>query len=297
MTFKHLLSAVAVLSFSGMALTPAQSADSKNTRASFAPPGDATNISIPQSSDPDVLVFTSPPRETVEEGQRIYAPIAAYLSKAIGKTIIYRHPGTWGAYRSEMLKGSYDLIFDGPHFNSYRAEKLNHNILVKLPGRHEFVVIVRKDEKYATVSQMGGRRFCSHAPPNLGALVLLSQFDNPARQPYIVPTDGWDKIYEGVVSGQCSGGILPLANLQKLDKNGAMKVIHKTAPMPNQAFSAGPRLSIEEQAKIAMALTSPNAVGPTEKLRSTFKGEQLISASNTEYNGIAQYLRAEWGYY
>lgn len=281
--------------------TPRQAISAAITKAAFTPssPTPAKN-SRPEriNEDHGALVFTAPPRETPEQGQEMYQPIADYLSKVTGKKIVYRHPGTWGVYRTEMLKGSYDLIFDGPHFNSYRMEKLDHNILVKIPERHEFVVIVRKEQKFSALSQMAGHTFCTHAPPNLGTLVLLSQFDNPARQPVIVNTKGWENIYEGVVSGKCVGGVLPLANLKKYDRTGVTRLVFKTQAMPNQAFSASPRISPQDQAKIAQALTSPDAAAPTAKLRSAYRvGDSFALASNQEYRGLAVYLQSEWGYY
>jgi ABC-type phosphate/phosphonate transport system substrate-binding protein len=267
--------------------TPATPAPAKNT--------------LPERivEEQEALVFTAPPRETPEAGIEIYQPVADYLSQAIGKKVRYKHPGTWGVYRTEMLKGSYDIIFDGPHFNSYRMEKLSHNILVKIPERHEFAVIVRKDKTaYQNMSQMAGRSFCTHAPPNLGTLVLLSQFDNPSRQPVIISTNGWENIYNGVASGKCAGGVLPMANLKKVDKANLVRVIFKTAAMPNQAFSAGPRVSLEDQMKLAQALASPDAAASTEKLRAAYKvGDGFALASNQEYHGLAEYLRNEWGYY
>lgn len=247
----------------------------------------------------EALVFTAPPRETAEAGKQIYQPVADYLSQAIGKKVKYQHPGTWGVYRTEMLKGGYDIVFDGPHFNSYRMEKLSHNVLAKIPERHEFAVIVRKDKNtFQNLQQMAGRSFCAHAPPNLGTLVLLSQFDNPSRQPVILSTNGWDNIYNGVISGKCTGGVLPMANLKKFDQAGLAHIVFKTPAMPNQAFSAGPRVSLEDQAKIARALAAPEAAAPTEKLRAAYKvGNSFALASNQEYRGLAEYLRSEWGYY
>lgn len=307
MSSRQLLRSAWVAACFGLVAVPAHSADpfikdttaapSKHTKASYAPQESAGSLANRAGIDADALIFTAAPRESVLDGQKIYGPVVEYLSKTLGRKVVYRHPGTWGAYRSEMLKGNYDIVFDGPHFNSYRAEKLGHNILVKLPGRHEFAIIVRKNEKFNAVSQMGGRTFCTHAPPNLGALVLLSQFDNPARQPSIIPVDGWNKIYEGVAAGRCAGGILPIANLKKLDTKENMRIVYKTTAMPNQAFSAGPRLSREEQAKLAAALTDAAGAAATDKLRAAFKAEQFMTTTNAEYVGIAQYLRSEWGYY
>ena len=281
--------------------SPLQAFASTIKKVAFAPsPTTPAKESLPEriADDQGALVFTAPPRETPEQGKEIYQPIAEYLSKVIGKKIVYRHPGTWGVYRTEMLKGSYDLIFDGPHFNSYRMEKLSHNILVKIPERHEFVVIVRKEQKFSALSQMAGYTFCTHAPPNLGTLVLLSQFDNPARQPVIINTNGWENIYEGVVSGKCVGGVLPVANLKTHAHPDVTRVVFKTGELPNQAFSAGPRISPQDQARIAAALTSPDAAAPTAKLRAAYRvGDSFALANNQEYRGLAVYLRNEWGYY
>jgi ABC-type phosphate/phosphonate transport system substrate-binding protein len=265
-------------------------------KTAFAPQ-EKSAPAAPAANLDEAIIFTAPPRESAEAGKAMYAPVAAYLSKIVGKKIRYVHPGTWGAYRSEMLKGSYDLVFDGPHFNGYRAERLNHNVLVKMPNALDFAIIVRKEERFTTAAQMGGRKFCSQAPPNLGALMLLSQFDNPARQPAIIPKNTWDEIYAGVVSGECNGGVMPISFLNKLDKNGLMKAVYKTQGMPNQAFSAGPRLSLEDQQKIASALMSQDGAQSMEKMRSAFKIEKFVAANNSEYIPAAQFLRSEWGYY
>lgn len=259
----------------------------------------ADNSNGPASSD-DTIVFTAPPRENPAVGEEKYAPVAEYLSKVLDKKVVYKHPGTWGVYRTEMLRGDYDIVFDGPHFNSYRAEKLKHNILVKVPVNHEFVVIVnQKNARFKSLDELSGRTFCSHAPPNLGTLTLLSQFPNPSRQPSIVNTKGWVNIYKGVAEGKCTAGILPLANLQKLDAAGTnTKIVWKNKTLPNQAFSAGPRLTRAEQKRVAEALLSSNSKASTEKLRSAYRvGEGFASTNNQEYAGVSQYLRNEWGYY
>jgi len=246
----------------------------------------------------ETLIFSAPPRESPEEAARTYQPIADYLSKAIGKRVVYKYPRTWGVYRTEMINDRYDIVFDGPHFNSYRAEKLKHNILVRFPENREFAIIVRKDDKLTAVSDLAGRTFCSPPPPNLATLVALSQFDNAPRQPVIVPAKGWAAVYDGVISGKCNGGVLPTGNLQALDKDGLAKVVFKSQAVPEQAFSAGPRLSSADQNKIVAALTAPEAAGPTERLRAAAKsGDRLVAASNQEYVGLSELLKKEWGFY
>ena len=137
------------------------------------------------------------------------------------------------------------------------------------------------------------------APPNLGTLTLLSQFENPALQPVIRNTKCWKKIYDGVVAGNCVAGVLPIANLNKYDPSRAnSRTIYTHRALPNQAFSAGPRLTREEQIKISRALVAPEAKEPTSKLRAAYRvGNSFITASNEEYLGVSEYLKNEWGYY
>jgi len=253
-----------------------------------------------QADNNTVYIFSAPPRETIQVGKDKYEPVAKYLSAVIGKKVVYKHPGNWGIYRSRMVKGRYDIVFDGPHFNGYRAAKMRHNIIAKIPAIHEFVVIVKKNNTtYKNLGQMGGRTFCTHAPPNLGTLTLLQEFENPSRQPFIVNTKGWSKIYDGVQSGRCVAGILPILNLQKLDPQLKFsRIIFHAKKMPNQAFSVGPRISKKDQLKIARALVAPNSAEPTNKLRTAYnvKGN-FVPTSNKEYFHMAKYLKNEWGYY
>ncbi len=244
----------------------------------------------------DVLIFSAPPRETAEEGVAIYQPVAAYFSKVTGKRVIYRHPRTYGIYRTEMVNGVYDIAFDGAHFNGYRVQKLNHNILARVPGDRNFVVITQKGEKINTIADLAGKAVCVQPPPNLSALLLLSQFDNPARQPFIVPRKGHDAIYQGVVSGHCTAGIMPKPNLKTVD-TGVIKILFESPMIADQAFSAGPRVTREDQVKLSAALLSTESASVTEKLRAKFKiGDNLVAGTNKEYAPFADLLRHEWGF-
>lgn len=245
----------------------------------------------------ETLIFSAPPRESVEESTRIYRPTAEHLSEVLGKQVVYQHPGSWGIYRSRMLANAYDLVFDGPHFNGFRAEKLGHTVLVKADGTFELALIVRENYHFVSVQRMAGRAFCTHAPPNLGALVLLDLFDNPARQPAIVTRDSWEAIYQGVVDGRCVGGMLPVAQLEKLGRDGRTRVVYKTPPLPNQAFSAGPRLSPGDREKVTDALLSAQGKNALDRLRAAHTISGFVPATNEQYRGLSAYLRNEWGYY
>lgn len=245
------------------------------------------------------LVFSAPPRESHDTAMRTYGPIADYLSRAIGKPVVFRHAGNWLTYQTEMQKGAYDLVFDGAHFNGWRAAKLQHRPLAKLPGEHVFVVVTKKsNQRINDLKHLTGARVCAMDPSNLGTLTLLNEFANPARQPVLVNINGWSNIYRAMLAEKCVAAVMPLLNFEKYDGDAQAKILFRSKAVPNQAFSAGPRVSSEDQDRIAQALLSANAEGPTATLRSLYAGEGgLVRANKDEYLGLAVMLRDVWGYF
>jgi ABC-type phosphate/phosphonate transport system substrate-binding protein len=267
--------------------------------AALASPALLEKSPVPASTEPGTYVFSAPPRESAQAAAEIYGPIAEYLSAVTGKKVVYRQPANWISYQTEMRKGDYDLVFDGPHFNAWRAANLQHNILVKAPGEHAFVVVVKKDnDKVRELKQLTGRGICGMSPPNLGTLTVLNEFDNPMRQPLIVSTESWNTIYTGMQTGRCTAAILPARNLAKFDPQGtATRVVFRAKAYPNQAFSAGPRIVPEDQVKIVRALSAPNARTATANLREAYAlSGDFQAASKDEYAGIASILKDTWGY-
>jgi len=263
--------------------------------ASQALLGSATHS---RSADVGQYVFSAPPRESAEAAAEIYGPIAEFLSRATGKQVVFRRPANWIAYQTEMRRGDYDLVFDGPHFNGWRASHLQHNILAKAPGDHSFVVAVKQSSKLTELKQLTGRALCGMSPPNLGTLTVLREFNNPMRQPVIRNTQGWDRIYADMQAGRCAAAILPARHLAKYDPTGSnARAIFRARNFPSQALSAGPRVSTAEQAAIVRTLTSPEARAATLKLRDAYAlNGDMLPASKDEYLGIAGILKDTWGY-
>ena len=242
------------------------------------------------------LVFSAAPYETPEVGRQIYQPIAEYLSAVIGQPVVYKHPGTWGVYLSEMRQGSYDLIFDGPHFSSWRARTMQYNVLAKIPGNYQFLIAVRKQNKNIhDIKQLAGQTLCGHHADDPGMQMLLAEFDNPARQPVLIPTRTWQQSYENLIRGNCTGAMLPSKSFDQYDSERKdARVIYESGPIPNEALSAGPRITPEQQDKIRGALMADAALAPTKMLRQ-IHGARFAPATNQEYETILESLPEKVG--
>ncbi len=272
-------------------------------RAIFAGLLCATSLSAfaqqAQNSETPALVFSAAPRENETESRAIYEPVAAYLSNALGRRIVYEYPGSWGIYQTNMRSGHYDIVFDGPHFVGWRIEKLHHNVIAKGGGSDRvYVVFVKEQSPFKALDQLAGRALCTPAPPNLATLVVQSAFTNPARLPVIRNVGGWKEDYQGLMAGKCVAGVATDKTLSKIDKQNTARVIYTSPGLPELAFSAGPQLSAAEQRALREALLAPAANEPTAKLREknglagTFQ-----AADNAEYRKLAALLKTEWGWY
>jgi ABC-type phosphate/phosphonate transport system substrate-binding protein len=282
---------------------PAPSDQATNVAVSYRPQASFQSATAaPEKSLKNInsdLVFSAPPRGSYETEVAIYQPIADLLSKAIGKKVTYQYSDNWLSYSKDMTEGNYDIVFDGPAFNGWRAEKLGHTPLVKLPQDFVFVIITKADNnRINQVKDLAGRKICAHAPPNLGTLTLLSQFDNPARQPLIIETKGWDNAYKAMLDGKCAATVIPIKNLTKNDagEKRLTKTLYQHKAMPNQALSVGPRISPELHQKIVQALMSAEGKQATIKLRAAYAGKDFVPASRGEYAGLGDLLKTSLYY-
>ncbi len=244
------------------------------------------------------LVFTAPPRESVAKANAVYKPIADFLTKVIGEKVVYKNSDNWLSYQSEMRKGTYDIVFDGPAFVGWRMAKLGHLPLVKLPGNLSFVTVVKSDNtKITELKDLAGRTICGFAPPNLATLTVMYQFDNPSRQPAFLETSSFADAYQGVLSGKCVAGVLQVKMWEELDKEkNATRVVFHSKPVPNQAFTVGPKIAPEMRIKLIEALLSEEGKIATRKLRDEFKGQDFVVAQAAEYEDLGVLLRDVWGF-
>jgi len=213
---------------------------------------------------------------------------------------VYEYPRTFGLYRVLTVNGMYDLVFDGAHFTGYRIQQRGFNVLVKFPTENRaFVTFVKADSTVKTIKELKKQLVCAHPPPTIDTLFWANQFENdPEQQPLIVPMKGRPAIFKGLIHGDCIAAILPSTELRALDTNQTTRVIFEAPPMPDQAISAGPRVTPEEQKKITDALIAADSEKSTELLRKRFQGgERFVRAANNEYVPWADLLRMQWGFY
>jgi len=244
------------------------------------------------------LIMTAPPRESVEAGTKLYSPIAMYLSDVLGEKVVYQHPRNWLRYQSDMRSDKYDIIFDGPHFISWRIKHLGAKAMVKLPGKLQFYVVSMIDDKEITkIEGVIGKRVCGIAPPNLATLSMMARLNNPARQPVLYPVrGGFKKVNKEFKKGKCRAAIFRTAFYKKKMKQSdrdMMRIIYTSPALPNQGFTVSQRISSKKLQKIRSAMLSTDGAAASANLLKRFGGKArgFKTSINREFKD--QYLFLE----
>lgn len=209
------------------------------------------------------LILTAPPRETVNKGIKVYGPLAAHLTKILGETVTYKHPDTWLRYQRDMRADKFDIVFDGPHFMSWRMKKLGHTPLVKLPGKLSFVMIVKNDDNgIKKLLDLTKEEICAISPPNLSTMTMLAQFGDSEPTKLKAIKGGMRGVYKAFKEGECRAAILRdkfyQTKLTVKDK-AATKVVFKSEPVANQGITVSKRIDKEMQEKIGKSLLEKNS--------------------------------------
>lgn len=244
------------------------------------------------------IIFSAPPRESAATGQQIYGPIASYLSDAIGRQVVYKHPGNWANYNRALRKDKYDIVFDGPHFVSWRMGYKRHRPLVTLPGQLSFVVVVRaKHTEFQKIKDLAGKKICGFNIPNLATLTMLNEF-KAKDKPRLIRISSFANGYKKMRSGKCDAVVMRDKMYYKLDKDdGKTRVVYLSSALPNQAFTAGRRLSKSTQRKIISALVSRRAKKAAAKFHKKYtRGQRLIKAVPTNFEDMDELLASVPGF-
>lgn len=247
-------------------------------------------------------LLTSPPREKTEEAQEMYGKLATFLSEQTGEQIVYEHPQGWIEYVNNMRSGKYDIVFDGPHFAAWRMKHLNHVPLVKLPGNLTFIVIgKRSDLKLNKLSDFITGGWCGLPSPNLATMAVMSQFNNPVKQPDFVEIADVNNILPALKSGKCrAAGLLDkfYKKASEEDKKD-LKVIYTSPTYPDQTITVSTHINPAARDKIIAALTTETGVPAAKSLLDKFakNSTHFVRAPAPEYEGLEDLLEGViWGW-
>lgn len=248
-------------------------------------------------------IMSAPPRESVEKGEKDYAPIAEYLSLILGEKVVYEHPRDWMSYSVNMRKGKYDIVFDGPHLAAWRIKNIHHIPVVRLDGSLVFYVLAKKEDKnIKTMRNIIGKPLCGLASPNLGTVSAFAMYNNPIIYPDIQTVEGGMRnVMKKFISGECKYAVVRDKLYKKLpaEKKKLVKIIGKSPAMPNQSISVTTKISKQKRSAIRKAFTSKEGAAASAELLKRFskKKKYFIATNKKEFRNLESLLEGVvWGW-
>lgn len=240
------------------------------------------------------FTLSSPPRESKQQGEIFYGPLAEYLSQQLGTPVKYKHPGNWLKYQRSIKRNEYDIIFDGPHLASWRIKHHNHSPTMKLAGQLVFYFVTRNE--YASIQtpkDLAAKKVCVLPPPNLNSLILLQRLNGPASDPVIKSIKGGlRKVIDGLFDEKCIAAVIPsgfFKNKLTQAERDQLRIIFKSNPLSNQVITVSDRFSPEQITKISRALQTERGMEMINKFGKRF-GKHFEVASKSDYEGASDLL-------
>jgi len=261
-----------------------------------------SGVNTAHAAEGDLISFTTAPTQSLKKTQELYGPLVDYLAKTTGKNIKLVPARNFLEYTSKMRKGKYDIIFDGPHFVSWRMSKVNHVPIARLPGKLVFGAIVKDGGTITEIKQLIGKKVCAVNSPNLATLMVSDSFPNPVQQPVIVSARSFKDAFKCLKSGKGHAAFLPMGFWKKFKKKGktdGLRVLYTTKkkPLPTRTFSISQRVDAVTRSNIQKALLNAEGQAGAQPLLKRFNRKKFVDAPSSEFKGLSRLLLSVWGFH
>jgi phosphonate transport system substrate-binding protein len=183
--------------------------------------------------------------------EKLYQPLAEYLSQATGEPINLKVYNNFVNYWQDMRDGKLDIVLDAAHFVDYRTRKQEHQVLVKLKDKVSFSLVSTEDLAILEPSELVGKPIACLPPPSRGNLEIDQFFKNPIRQPRKVEVKSYEEAVNLLKEGKVKAAVLPTPMLNSFPN---LMVIDSTDLWPHMALTASANVPTEVKSAIAKAL-------------------------------------------
>jgi ABC transporter, phosphonate, periplasmic substrate-binding protein len=241
------------------------------------------------------LTLAVEPNYAPEDAKKIYAPLAAYLSKATKQKVEVVVSSSFNFYWSDLRANKgYDLVFEQAHFTDYRARKFGYVPLVRTAEKASFALLVQNPLPHNTPSDLVGKGVVTMGAPSLAYALLLDYYKNPMQQPEIrTQTTSWRDAVQIVFDEGADAAFVPVW-LQNEYPN-LMPVV-TTREFPGAAISASPRLDSKIRDLVTTALLKLHEDESQQEVITELAITQFVPATRAEYLGSEQVLKSFYGY-
>lgn len=223
-----------------------------------------------------------------------YQPLANYLSRHTGIKVKVVVSENFQAYWNTLLRNDqHDLALDAAHFAGYRILKLGYRPLAKINDTVGFSMVTNEEVLLFDVSELIGKSVAAVPSPSLAGVRLAELFNNPMRQPQIVPTTNFPEALAKVSNKQAIAALVPTS---LVSGNASVNTVMTTETSPHSAFTVSSRVDAETSRKIQLALLQADKTEKGKKMLEAIRVSGFEAVTRDSYVKSARLLESVWGY-
>lgn len=199
-----------------------------------------------------------PPREL----ERVYAPIAADLGKAVGRPVLFRSSTSYERFMEVLDSQAFDIVFVQPFDYVHLADKYGYLPLATRNEPLETVFVVKQDSSIDSVADLKGKTIA--LPPDVAAVshLAIGHLRQLGMQPGKDVTIAYFRSHvscmQQVIIGTADacGTAGPALRFFQHKMGVKLKQIGVSRSIPHTLFAVNPRVPEADRQRLLKAIVS-----------------------------------------
>lgn len=224
---------------------------------------------------------------------QIWQPIVAILEKKLDVRITLVISNSIPEFEDLVLQGQFDFAYMNPYQVLLSNQSKGYQPIAFDPSsKLQGIIVVRKDSKISTLSELAGKEIVFPAPNAFGASVLvraeLSQKPNFEYSPFYVRNH--DMAYFYVVNGNfmAAGGVKKSLEKQPKLLQDKLRIIYETKPVSGHAIAIKPTVASEVRDSLYQAFYAMSKNKQHRLLLQKIPMDDVAPASLDIYNELTE---------
>lgn len=231
-----------------------------------------------------------PPREL----EKVYSPMAADISKAIGKPVIFRTSSTYKKFMQQLDKQVFDIAFVQPFDYVRAADKYGYRPLATRQESLSAIIVTKVDSSLNGINDLKNKTIS--LPPKVAAVshlikdYLTSNNLKPGRDITLTYHRSHVSCMQQVLIGTADacGTAAPALRFFQHKMKVTLKTIGKSRDIPHTLFSIHPRVPASIKKTIQQRILSWGNTTEGKKMLKRGRLKPLKLIKDSDYNIVRQ---------
>lgn len=227
-----------------------------------------------------------PPREL----EKVYSPMAADISKAIGKPVIFRTSSTYRKFMENLDKQVFDIAFVQPFDYIRIADKYGYKPLATRHEKLSAIIVTKQDSPLTNIKDLKNKTIS--LPPTVAAvshLITDHIYNNhltPGKNIKLSYHRSHVSCMQQVLIGtsDACGTAAPALRFFEHKMKVTLKIISRSKAIPHTLFTIHPRVPKKEKQKIQARILQWAKTDAGKKLLARGRMKPLRAIQDSEYD-------------